>query len=45
VHLARGDIELNGQPMSAGDGAKVVGELRLELRYPQKAEVLVFDLP
>ena len=45
VHLARGEIGLNGQRLSAGDAAKLSGEQRLSLDGGRGAEVLVFDLP
>lgn len=45
VHLARGALTVNGQPLSAGDGAKISGESLLELADGQQAEVLVFDVP
>ncbi|NML18041.1 pirin family protein [Azohydromonas caseinilytica] len=44
VHVARGEIEVNGQRLSAGDAALLDGETRLELRQGRGAEVLVFDL-
>jgi quercetin 2,3-dioxygenase len=45
VHVARGAIELNGQKLSAGDGASVSGERVLDLQGVEPAEVLLFDLP
>jgi redox-sensitive bicupin YhaK (pirin superfamily) len=44
VHVARGEIELNGQRLAEGDGASVTGEKRLDLAGKASAEVLVFDL-
>ena len=44
VHVARGEIELNGQRLAAGDAATLEGETRLELSGGRDAEVLVFDL-
>ena len=44
VHLARGAIELNGEKLSAGDGASVSGERVLSLQGVEPAEVLLFDL-
>lgn len=48
VHVARGEVELNGRMLSAGDGARIIEEQTLELRptleHPCSAEVLVFDL-
>jgi len=45
VHVARGDINLNGQSLKAGDAAKLTGESQVLLEQGQQAEVLVFDLP
>jgi hypothetical protein len=44
VHVARGEIEVNGHRLQAGDAAKLDGETQLELRHGRGAEVLVFDL-
>ncbi len=43
VHVAEGDVELNGSKLSAGDGAAVSQEA-LQLAGNGKAQVLVFDL-
>jgi len=44
VHVARGDILVNGHALNAGDGALLDGETQLKLAEGQRAEVLVFDL-
>jgi redox-sensitive bicupin YhaK (pirin superfamily) len=44
VHVARGNIVANGQPLKAGDALKLEGEAELTLAHGQQAEVLVFDL-
>ncbi len=44
VHLVRGALLVNGQPLKAGDAAKLQDESRLHLSGGQDAEVLVFDL-
>jgi len=44
VQVARGSVELNGQTLSAGDGAAITGERLLTLRGIAPAEVLLFDL-
>ena len=44
VHVARGEIEVNGQRLGAGDAATLDGEAALELKDGRAAEVLVFDL-
>lgn len=45
VHVARGALQLNGQLLAAGDGARIEGEARLAFSQGRAAEVLVFDLP
>lgn len=44
VQVARGELTLNGQPLSAGDGAALADEKALTLNATSNAEVLVFDL-
>ena len=44
VHLVRGQLQLNGHPLAAGDAALVEGEQQLRLTNGKGAEVLVFDL-
>ena len=44
VQVARGSIELNGQRLSAGDGAAASAERVLTLQGLEPAEVLLFDL-
>jgi hypothetical protein len=45
VHVARGRLTVNGQPLGAGDAVKLVDEPRVTLEDGSDAEVLVFDLP
>ncbi len=45
VHVARGAVQLNGEAMNAGDGARVENETSVRLTNGSDAEVLVFDLP
>ncbi len=44
VHLVRGSLSLNGEPLQAGDAAKIQDESSLILNAASDAEVLVFDL-
>lgn len=44
VHLVRGELRANGQPLKAGDALQLEGENRLQLSHGKAAEVLVFDL-
>lgn len=44
VHLARGQLDVNGLTLKAGDAAKLEGEAQLTLANGHDAEVLVFEL-
>jgi len=44
VHLLRGELEVNGVGLGAGDAVLLDGEARVSLSHGQGAEVLVFDL-
>jgi redox-sensitive bicupin YhaK (pirin superfamily) len=44
VQVARGKLRVNGQELSAGDGAALSQETNLSLEGVDAAEVLVFDL-
>jgi hypothetical protein len=44
VHVVRGELEVNGQRLAAGDAAKLESEPELTLSAGKDAEVLVFDL-
>jgi quercetin 2,3-dioxygenase len=44
VQVARGAVGLNGERLTAGDGAAATAEAALGLRAEQAAEVLLFDL-
>ena len=44
VHLVRGQLNVNGQALAAGDAALMEGEPQLTLSGGHDAEVLVFDL-
>jgi redox-sensitive bicupin YhaK (pirin superfamily) len=44
VHLVRGELEVNGQRLNAGDAALLQQENTLRLAQGRDAEVLVFDL-
>ena len=45
AQVARGEAVVNGQKLSAGDGAAIEAETEMKLASPSSAEVLVFDLP
>ena len=44
VQMVRGQLDVNGQTLQAGDAAAVESESQLHLRAGRDAEVLVFDL-
>ncbi|OZI41236.1 quercetin 2,3-dioxygenase [Bordetella genomosp. 5] len=45
VHLARGNVTVNGQVLQAGDAVALDGEASVRIEHGDAAEVLVFDLP
>lgn len=44
VHVARGSVEVNGERLGEGDGARIRNAGALRFDHGQDAEVLVFDL-
>ncbi len=44
IHVAEGEVLLNGQKLGAGDAAALSGESSLELAAAQPSQVLLFDL-
>jgi len=44
VHLVRGELDVNGSKLAAGDAARLENEAELKLSNGKNAEVLVFDL-
>ncbi|WP_137917728.1 pirin family protein [Hydrogenophaga sp. 2FB] len=44
VHLVRGELDVNGERLRAGDAAVLASESRIQLAKATDAEVLVFDL-
>jgi len=45
VHVARGELDVNGVRLGPGDAARVEDEQAIRLGGGREAEVLVFDLP
>ena len=45
VQVARGNVVVNGQSLTAGDGLAVREETLLTMAGCEQGEVLVFDLP
>jgi hypothetical protein len=45
LQVLRGKVTLNGHALSAGDGAAVSEEERLDIRSHNGSEVMLFDLP
>ena len=44
VHVARGSVNVNGQPLETGDALRIEHESELVIEDGRDAEVLVFDL-
>jgi quercetin 2,3-dioxygenase len=44
VHLVKGELQVNGKPLTGGDAAMLESESQLTLGGGKQAEVLVFDL-
>jgi len=44
LHVAEGEVNLNGQQLKAGDAAAFSDERRIELAATQNSQVLLFDL-
>ena len=44
VHVIKGEVEVNGQPLSGGDAIKIAGESRIRIANARSAEVMLFDL-
>jgi redox-sensitive bicupin YhaK (pirin superfamily) len=44
VHVVRGEAEVNGQPLAAGDALMTTGEGRIRMLDGRDAEILLFDL-
>ncbi|MGU7781831.1 pirin family protein [Burkholderia sp. PU8-34] len=44
VHVARGAVDVNGEPLEAGDGARLGGVKSVAFTRGRDAEVLLFDL-
>jgi redox-sensitive bicupin YhaK (pirin superfamily) len=45
VHVARGEVEVNGAALGPGDALRIDGETAVTLARGRAAEVLLFDLP
>lgn len=44
VHVARGEVTMNGQPLKDGDGVAIVDEEALSFENGSDSEVIVFDM-
>lgn len=44
VQIARGEAEVNGTPLKAGDGVALADEARVTLRGASNAEILLFNM-
>ena len=45
VHVARGNVTINGEPLKSGDALKIRDERTVTIERGEQAEVLLFDLP
>jgi redox-sensitive bicupin YhaK (pirin superfamily) len=45
VHVARGSVTVNGEPLAAGDALRIEDEREVHINGGHAVEVLVFDLP
>ncbi|MEO6564524.1 MAG: pirin family protein [Casimicrobiaceae bacterium] len=45
VHVARGNVSVNGQALGPGDAVRIESESEVQLADGRGAEVLLFDLP
>jgi quercetin 2,3-dioxygenase len=45
LHIARGEVEVDGQRLQAGDAMTVDAASELSMRAVNESEVLWFDLP
>jgi redox-sensitive bicupin YhaK (pirin superfamily) len=44
VQVTRGSVDVNGEPLTAGDGAAITGEPKIAIRGTADTEVLLFDM-
>jgi redox-sensitive bicupin YhaK (pirin superfamily) len=44
IQVARGRVEVNGETLSAGDGAAILDEERISIRGGPGGEILLFDM-
>ena len=44
LHVAEGEVNLNGEPLKSGDGAAVSAETLLEVQGRKPSQILLFDL-
>ena len=45
LHVARGQLQANGEALAAGDALKATDVAEIVLDQGKRAEVLLFDLP
>jgi len=45
LHIARGNIEIEGQQLASGDAVMLHGPAELDIKAKAESEVLLFDLP
>lgn len=45
VHVARGQVQVNGETLDTGDALMLTDESLIDMTHGQAAEILLFDLP
>lgn len=45
LHVARGQVRLNGQDLGAGDGAAIIDESELHIEGVESAELVLWEIP
>ena len=45
VHVARGNVTINGESLKSGDALKIRDERNVTIQQGEQAEILLFDLP
>jgi len=45
IQVARGEVDVNGERLRAGDGAAIVDEEQIDIRAASATELLLFDMP
>jgi redox-sensitive bicupin YhaK (pirin superfamily) len=44
LHIARGEVQMNGKALQAGDGVSVYGDADIAFTEGKNAEIILFDM-